>query len=321
MNYSVLVVDDFGPWRRRVAAELARSDRWRVIGECADGPDAVREAAARKPDIIILDISLESMNGVEAARRILADDPRARILFLTGQHSPEVAEAALAIGARGYLLKPEAGGALPRALEAVAAGARFISPGLPRDLVDATTPETSGRRHAAVFHSTDTAIAGEYARFAEHALGRGRPVVVVAPRASLDIVQARLETRGVPVGRAIDEGRYLAFDVDVELSKVMPGRHYDRERFRDAAEAILREAAGPAAPGRRAAVCGEVAPQLWKDGRGYVAIDIEHLWDEVVTATGADLLCGYSVDQARLADAEYSVFHQICGMHEIVHVS
>src|SRR5579859_500603 len=102
------------------------------------------------------------MNGLEAARRIVGANPDARILFLTGQQSPDVAEAALACGARGYLLKAEAGAALPRALEAVAAGARFVSPALPPHVVDATGPQGDAHRHAAVFHSSEAALRDEY---------------------------------------------------------------------------------------------------------------------------------------------------------------
>ena len=320
MIYSVLVVDDYEPWRRRVAAELEKSGRWRVAGECADGADAVREAAARKPDLVILDIGLKTMNGVEAARRILADDPNARILFLTGQQSPEVAEAALALGARGYLLKTEAGGALVRAMESVAAGARFVSPGLPDDVLDDTARPTGGPRHAAVFRTKDAALADEYARFAERALHGGQPVVVVAPRSALEDVHARLEARGVRLDRAIDDRQYQAFDVEPELSRLMPHGKYDRERFRESAEEIISDARTRAVSGVRPAVCGEVAPQLWKEGRGDVAIDIERLWDHAAASFGADLMCGYCVDASRLADADYSVFREICEAHGAVHV-
>src|SRR5215467_2347560 len=85
VTYSVLVVDDYEPWRRRVAAELDKSGRWRVVGECVDGVDAVREAAALRPDLIIRDIGLKTVNGIDGARRIVARDPAARILFLTEQ--------------------------------------------------------------------------------------------------------------------------------------------------------------------------------------------------------------------------------------------
>jgi DNA-binding NarL/FixJ family response regulator len=320
VNYSVLVVDDYEPWRRRVAAELEKSGRWRVVSECADGGDAVHEASARKPDVVILDIGLKTMNGVEAARRIIAADPNARILFLTGQHSPDVAEVALATGARGYLLKPEAGGALLRAVEAVFAGARYISPGLPPEVAAASTPPARRHRHNAVFRQDAAGIVDEYARFAEKALARGRPFVIVAPRTSLESVHAHLEARGVSIDRAIDTNRYQAFDVHPELTRLMPGGRYDRERFRQSAEALLADATRRGPEGECASVCGEIAPQLWREGRGDVAIDVERLWDEAVTAAGADLLCAYCVDKTRLADGAYSVFREICGAHETVHV-
>ncbi|HEX4568473.1 MAG TPA: response regulator [Vicinamibacterales bacterium] len=317
MTYSVLVVDDYEPWRRRVAAELDKSGRWRVVGECVDGADAVREAAALRPDLIILDIGLKTVNGIEAARRIIAGDPAARILFLTGQQSPDVAEAALSIGARGYLFKSEAGPALRRAVEAVVAGARFVSPGLP--LLDTTTPSAYGHGHSAVFHSAEAALIDDYARFAETALGRGQPVLVLAPRARLDKIHERLEARGVHINGAIDARRYEACDLDPELTKLMPGGRYDRERLREAAASML-DALARRAGGGPVAACGEIAPRLWKDGRADIALDIEHVWDETARATGADVFCGYCVDAAQLADQAYSVFREICAVHGAVHV-
>jgi hypothetical protein len=242
-------------------------------------------------------------------------------LFLTGQHSPDVAEAALSLGARGYLLKAEAGGALVRAVEAVAAGARFISAGMPSDLVDATTaPPGNGPRHRAAFRPNEAALADDYARFAEHALERGQPVLVVAPGACLERVHERLDARGVQVDRAIDGGRYEALDVDEELPKLLPGGRYDRERVRQSATSMLDTLAKKAGPGQPFAVCGEVAPPLWRDGRGDSAIDIERIWDAVARTAGANLLCGYCVDAARLADQGYWIFREICALHGAVYV-
>ena len=318
--YSALIVDDYEPWRRFASSKLQKQPGYQVAGEVSDGLEAIRKAQELQPDLIILDIGLQTVNGIEAARRILADDPAARILFLTGQQSPDVAEAALSIGARGYLVKSQAGGAILRAMEAVAAGARFISPGLVADPTIATALSAHGQRHTAAFHSNEAALADEYARFAERALERGQPVLVIAPRLQLENVHERLEARGVRVDRAIDRGRYDAFDTGPELPKLMPGGRYDPARFRDSATSLLDRAARRAGDGQRVAACGEIAPQLWRDGRGDTAVDIERVWDETVRAAGADLLCGYCVDAARLADQEYSVFREICAVHGAVHV-
>ena len=318
MPYRVLVVDDYEPWRRRIAAELHKSDRWRVVGECVDGADAVREAEALRPDLIILDVGLKTVNGIEAARRIVAGDPSARILFLTGQQSPDIAEAAMAIGGRGYLFKSEAGPALRRALEAVVAGARFVSPGLPA--LDAIVPTAHGPCHSAAFHSTEAALIDDYARFAEAALGRAQPVLVLAPRARLDKIHERLEARGVHINDAIDERRYEVCDIEPELARLMPGGRYDRERLRESAASMLDTLAKRAGAGGPVAACGEIAPRLWKDGRADIALDIERVWDETARAAGADVFCGYCADTAQLAEQEYSVFRDICAVHGAVHV-
>ena len=122
----VLVVDDYEPIARTHPRndwnEFAMDD----VGEASDGDAAVRLAHAHKPDLILLDVGLPALNGLEAARRILARDPGSRILFLT-EHSPDIVEAALAIGARGYLLKTDLALNLLPAMETVVNGGRFLS--------------------------------------------------------------------------------------------------------------------------------------------------------------------------------------------------
>ena len=321
MNYSVLVVDDYEPWRRRVAAEFAKSARWRVIGELEDGVDAVREAGSRRPDVILLDIGLKTLNGVDAARRILANDPTARILFLTGQSSPDIAEAALATGAAGYLLKPEAGRSLLRAIETVTAGARFVSQGLPAELADVTRDgaSRSGHRHDAVFHADEGALVNDYARFSEAALAAGQATIVVTAGDRLEKVRRQLESRGVAVGDAVRDRRYVAIDPAPVVASLVVNGQLDTERCRAGAAAIAEQAAREAG-GRRVAVCGDVAPNLWKAGLSAAAIQVERIWDTAAREMGFDLLCGYLIDDARLAEADYSVFHSVCAEHGTVHV-
>jgi len=316
----VLVVDDYEPWRRRVAAELDKSSRWQIIGELEDGVDAVREARALKPDIILLDIGLKTLNGVEAARRVRADDPGARILMLTGQNSPDIAEVALGAGASGYLLKHEAGGKIVLAMEAVMAGAHFLSPGLPADVLDRSRKPSgaSTHRHDAVFRSDEAGLVDDYARFAEAALAARQPVVAVAPRARLDKLQQRLESRGVPVAGHVRDGSYVAIEMEVET--LMPDGRCDEDAIRRSAAEIVETATRNASPDRRVAMCGEVAPQLWRSDRADETVRVERIWDEITRAMGIDLFCGYLVDAARVAEREYAVFRDICAAHRTVHV-
>ena len=94
----VLVVDDFRQWRRVVRGVLRGKLGLRTIAEAADGLEAVRKAEDLQPDLVVLDIGLPTLNGIEAARRITGVSPRSKVVFLTENYSCDVAEAALNTG-------------------------------------------------------------------------------------------------------------------------------------------------------------------------------------------------------------------------------
>src|SRR4029079_14485648 len=108
MTGRVLVVDDHELWRNYIRGQLRNHPRWTIVGEASDGLDAVQQARDLKPDLILLDNGLPTMNGVAAARKILAADPQSRILFVSADRTPEIVAEALRIGVRGYLLKWDA---------------------------------------------------------------------------------------------------------------------------------------------------------------------------------------------------------------------
>jgi two-component system nitrate/nitrite response regulator NarL len=123
----VLVVDDFEPFREFVRSTLTRISELRVIGQVSDGLEAVQKAAELKPDLILLDISLPSLNGLEAARQIRKLLPESKIIFLSQESSAEVMQEALGLGAWGYIVKTRAGSDLLAAVESVISGKRFVS--------------------------------------------------------------------------------------------------------------------------------------------------------------------------------------------------
>jgi DNA-binding NarL/FixJ family response regulator len=123
----VLVVEDYAPWVRFILSELQKVANLQVIGEVADGEEAVQRAEELQPDLILLDIGLPTINGIEAARRIREVSPASKILFVSETRSPEIAEEALNTGAGGYVLKSDAASDLLPAIKSVLQGKRFIS--------------------------------------------------------------------------------------------------------------------------------------------------------------------------------------------------
>jgi len=127
---TVLVVDDFDAFRQFVRSTLRKNPQLQIIGEAADGLEAVHKAEELQPDLIVLDLGLPTLNGIEAARQIRKLSPESKILFLSQESDPDVVQEALGAGGRGYVLKTRAEMDLLAAVEAVLEGKRFFSDGL-----------------------------------------------------------------------------------------------------------------------------------------------------------------------------------------------
>ena len=115
----ILVADDHDVARRGIRSLLESRAGWEVCGEAKDGREAIEMASACKPDLILLDIGMPNLNGLEAARQILAASPDALILILTMHDTDQVVREVLRAGARGFLLKSDAGRDLIAAVEAL----------------------------------------------------------------------------------------------------------------------------------------------------------------------------------------------------------
>ena len=134
----VLIVDDYEPWYRFVSNTLRNHSEFEIIAETTDGLEAVQKAHALQPDLILLDIGLPTLNGIEAARRIRELSPKSKILFLSENRAAEVAQQALNTGAGGYVVKSDAASDLLPAVKAVLEGKRFISASLAGQFLVAT---------------------------------------------------------------------------------------------------------------------------------------------------------------------------------------
>jgi DNA-binding NarL/FixJ family response regulator len=123
----ILIADDHEVARRGIRSLLEGHAGWEVCGEAADGREAVNAANKLKPDLVLLDIGMPSLNGLDATRQILAALPNTRVMILTMHDSEQVVREVLAAGARGFLLKSDAGRDLVAAVEALQQNRTFFT--------------------------------------------------------------------------------------------------------------------------------------------------------------------------------------------------
>lgn len=132
----ILVVDDHEVVRRGLKAVLEGHPGWEVVGEAASGREAIEKASALKPHVIILDMSMPGLNGLEATRSILKALPGAQVLVLTQHDSEQLVRAFLQAGAQGYLVKSDAARELVPALESMQQGRPFFTAKVARMVLD-----------------------------------------------------------------------------------------------------------------------------------------------------------------------------------------
>jgi len=132
----ILIADDHEVARRGIRSLLESHPGWDVCAEAKDGRDAVELAATTKPDLVLLDIGMPNLNGLEAARQILATSPNVAILILTMHDSDNVIREVLRAGARGFLLKSDAGRDLVAAVEALESQKTFFTPRVSQMVLD-----------------------------------------------------------------------------------------------------------------------------------------------------------------------------------------
>jgi DNA-binding NarL/FixJ family response regulator len=123
----VMLVEDFQSFRRFVCSKLAQRPEVLIICQVSDGLEAVQKAEELKPDLILLDIGLPTLNGIDAARRIRGLVPESKIIFSTQETDADVVQEAMRLGAWAYVFKTKAEGDLLPAIDAVLSGKRFVS--------------------------------------------------------------------------------------------------------------------------------------------------------------------------------------------------
>ena len=290
-----------------------------IICEASDGSEAVQRAEELKPDLILLDIGLPKLNGIEAARQIRLLSPSSKIIFLSQYNSLDVVEAALRTGALAYVHKAKAGSELLPAVEAVLRDELFVSGGIKGDQL--TDPPVTNARchHEVLFYSDDGVVLDSFRRFISTALEAGDVAIVVATESHRNSLVVKLKAQGLDMDAAIRQGAYIPLDVAKTLSKFMVNDMPDSARFFEVVGNLIRTAAKAGKREHpRIAACGECAPLLWAEGNADAAIRLERLWDKIATIYEVDILCGYALSGFHGEEDDH-VFQSICAEHSAVY--
>jgi DNA-binding NarL/FixJ family response regulator len=126
-NLRILIADDHEIVRQGLRALVESHAGWEVCGEAADGWDSVHKTLELRPDVVALDIGMPNLNGLDAAREILRQNPKAKILFLTIYDTEQAVKTAIQIGVKGLILKSDAAGELVAAVEAIHKNSTYFS--------------------------------------------------------------------------------------------------------------------------------------------------------------------------------------------------
>jgi DNA-binding NarL/FixJ family response regulator len=315
----ILIADDFKGWRRQVLLLFQARPEWHVVAEAKDGPETIQKAEQLKPDLIVLDIGLPKLNGIEAAQRIRRCSPSSKIVFLSLNNDLDVVRAALATGVLSFVHKTDAQSELLPAVDAVLRGKQFVSSSIKGIEFTDTAGEKAPHRHEVQFYSDDAVFLDSFAHFIATAVKSGRAAIAVITESHRSDLVSRLKAQGLDVDAATQQGTYIQLDVVETLSTFMVNGMPDATRFFEVAGGLI-EAAAKAAKQEHygVVVCGECSPTLWAEGKADAAIRVEQLFDQVGKAFGLDIFCGYAWSSFHGEEDEH-VFQSICAEHSAVY--
>ena len=286
-----------------------------VIAEASDGPEALQKAEELKPDLIVLDIGLPKLNGIEVALRIRQVSPSSKIVFLSHNNDLDVVRAALSTGARGYVHKTDAGSELLPAVYAVLRGKQFVSSSIKGFESTDTAGEKAPHPHELLMFSNDTVLLDSFTRFIAAALKADNAAIALVTKSHQESLRQRLKAEGVDTDGAIQQGTFILLDVADTLATLLVDGSPDPVRFLEDFSSLIKETAkATKAEHPRVAFCGECLGRLWAEGKTDAAIRLEQECDELVKTHEVDILCAYPLRSFDGEEDEH-IFQSICAEH------
>ena len=311
-SFKVLVVDDFARFRESVCSIL-HGTHFQVAGQAADGLEAVRKARSCRPDLILLDIGLPNLNGMEVATRVRTVAPAAKILFLSVDSDTDLIREALSLGA-GYIHKLRILGGLLPAMEAVLRGEQFV-----RKNLEFKGSREFPRRHDVQFYSSDAVLLERFSRLLATTLEYGDAAIVLATKAHREGLVERLKADGFDLDFAIRQGTYISLDAADTLSAVMLNGVPDRAGFLEGLTGLIASAAKAAKKEHpRVAICGECVGLLCALGNRNAAIRLEQVGNDLLKTHNVDIMCAYPLSSFHNGKDAHAL-QCICAEHTAVY--
>jgi CheY-like chemotaxis protein len=311
------VVEDHVLWQGFVVRKLREQPGLQIIGVLADGLEAVQKAKELQPDLVLLDIGLPKLNGIEVAKRVRTVAPGARILFVSQESSSDIVREAVRVGALGYIRKPNGSELLP-AIQAVLRSTRFFGRGLEAHESSEDTEDHTFGGHNVQFCSDDRVFLEGCARFVAAALKAGGAAVAIVTKSHWDDLLESLRAENLDIDGAVRQGTYIWQDARETLATIMVNGMPDSVLFLNGLRGVV-ESASRATKGQsaRVAICGERTGLLWAEGKTDAAIRLEQLCNELRKTHQVDILCAYAFGLPALTDER--AFGSICAEHSAVY--
>ena len=334
----VLIVEDFIPFQKMIQLILEEVPQLQVVGVVDDGFEAVRKAKELQPDLIITDIGLPKLSGIESARSILKVNPQCKILFLTQESRLDIAQDAFRLGARAYVKKEYAVAELLQAVSAVLDGKQFIGSGISNPSPSLTPPlpgqdlcpdeicsgepsrgVASTCHHELQVYSDEAILLRSAARFVKTAIRNDASVLLIAGDTVRSNLFRHLKPDGIDRVTVEQCGNYVSLDAHEMMSLFMDNGMPDPVRFFELFGGLIAAVGNaPLAHDRKVAVFDECAGLLWAAGKTQAAFRVEQLCNDLVDRYGVSILCAYPVDDFHGED-DYDEIKKLCAEHSAVY--
>jgi DNA-binding NarL/FixJ family response regulator len=316
--FRILVVDDNEQLRRVARTILQLRNDLQTVGEASDGLEAIHKAKILRPDLILLDIDLPKLNGIQAAKRLRDHVPRAKILFFSVESSSDVVREAFNVGGAGYIYKLNIGSELLPAIETVLNGKKFFGSGLEYEFGESAVAQARPRHHEVQFYSDDVVFLESVTHFVAAALKADNAAIVFATKPHRDSLLQALKAQGVDVDVAIQQGTYASLDAAETLSLFMVNGWPDPIRFFEGFSKLIESASkATKTQDRRIAIFGEGVALLWAERNTEAAIRLEQLGKDLAKSYNVDILCAYPLSLQIQEDER--AFERICAEHSAVY--